>query len=759
MSEGRKNYNSHPNRMMLRRTLVLLILCGVCAFAVIALRLFKLQVLEHDFYESRAISQQLRSTTITAHRGTIYDRNGRVLAMSATADTIYISPVEIAVYNEDIDLIAEGLAEILGLDAQSIAEKARDRSSWYKTVAVKVDRDTAESVRSFKNQHGLNGIKIETDTKRYYPGGSLAAHVIGFVGMENSGLSGIEAYYNTGLTGRNGRVVRAKNSAGTDMLFTNFEDYRDARSGNDHILTIDAGLQYYLEKHLKQAVIDYDVRNGAGGIIMDVNTGAILAMASLGDFDLNDYQAVDAQTTQEILTQPDAEKRREMLYAAQQKQWRNKALSDTYEPGSTFKIITLAMALDSGAVTMNDGFYCGGSVAVTGRNSPVKCWKSGGHGSQTLIQSLQHSCNVAFVNIGLRVGAETFYKYAHEFGFFDKTGLDLYGESGSIWWDEKIFFNRENLSQLAAASFGQTFNITPLQLITAVSACVNGGSLMKPYILSEVRDADGNTLSITEPVHVRQVISPETSALVREALEKVVGDKNEGTGRNAAVAGYRIGGKTGTSEKVAQNLENDQKEYIVSFIGVAPMDDPRIAVLVLLDTPSSETGIYISGGQMAAPTVGKIFADALPYLGISPQYSQEELKSLSRTVPNTEGLSVDKARQTLQGAELTARVIGEGTHVSAQLPEAGKQIAPGSAVLLYTENAPETDSTSVPELLGMTEKEAVQALAEKNLFLYVQASGASDGVVSAQSISAGSRVQAGAVVGVMLTDPTELGRY
>ena len=282
---------------------------------------------------------------------------------------------------------------------------------------------------------------------------------------------------------------------------------------------------------------------------------------------------------------------------------------------------------------------------------------------------------------------------------------------------------------------------------------------MKPYILSEVRDADGNTLSITEPVHVRQVISPETSALVREALEKVVGDKNEGTGRNAAVAGYRIGGKTGTSEKVAQNLENDQKEYIVSFIGVAPMDDPRIAVLVLLDTPSSETGIYISGGQMAAPTVGKIFADALPYLGISPQYSQEELKSLSRTVPNTEGLSVDKARQTLQGAELTARVIGEGTHVSAQLPEAGKQIAPGSAVLLYTENAPETDSTSVPELLGMTEKEAVQALAEKNLFLYVQASGASDGVVSAQSISAGSRVQAGAVVGVMLTDPTELGRY
>ncbi len=758
MAEG-KSTNSHPSRMMLRRTLFLLILCGAAAFAVIALRLFRLQIVDHELYESRAIEQQLRSTTITAHRGAIYDRNGRTLAMSATADTVYLSPVEIAVNGEDVDLIADGLAEILQQDRESIAEKARDRSAWYKTIAAKVDAETAEKVRAFKNEHGLNGVKIETDTKRYYPGGSLAAHVIGFVGTENSGLSGIEAYYNTGLTGVNGKVVRAKNSAGTDMLFTNFEDYRDAVSGNDHILTIDAGLQYYLEKHLSQAVIDYDIQNGAGGIIMNVNTGEVLAMASLGNFDLNDYQAVDDETVQRLLAEPDETVRREELARAQQKQWRNKALSDTYEPGSVFKIITLSMALEEGVVNKGSGFYCGGSVAVPGRTSPAKCWKSGGHGSQTLIQALQHSCNVAFVNIGLRVGAENFYKYARAFGFFDKTGLDLYGESGSIWWPEEVFFNKDNLSQLAAASFGQTFNITPLQLITAVSACVNGGELMKPYILKEVRDADGNVLSVTEPTAVRRVISEETSATVREALEQVVGDKVEGTGKNAAVPGYRIGGKTGTSEKVAQNAAAGYKEYIVSFLGVAPMDDPQIAVLILLDTPSSESGIYISGGQMAAPTVGRIFADALPYLGIAPQYTEAEMRSLSRTVPELAGRTVQQARTELKNAGLEARIIGGGETVLSQLPEPGSAIAPGSAVILYTERTDLPGPATVPDLTGATAEEAAAALLEQGLFLERSGTDTPAAVVTVQSVPAGSTVRPGTVIEATFTDSSELGQY
>ena len=757
---GKGNYSKRPSRTMLRRALFLLIICGVVAFGVIGVRLFQLQIIDHELYESQAIDQQLRSTTITAHRGTIYDRNGKVLAMSATADTVYISPVEIAIYDEDIDLIARGLSNILGVDYDSVVEKANDRTSWYKTIAVKIDQDTADLVRRFKNEHELNGVKIETDTKRYYPGGTLAAHIIGFVGTDNSGLSGIESYYNSELTGTNGKVVRVKNSAGTDMLFTNFEDYRDAESGNDHVLTIDSGMQYYLEKHLKQAVIDYDVQNGAAGIIMNVNTGEVLAMASLGDFNLNDYQAVDDKTMTQILAEPDINIRKQILSTAQLLQWRDKPLSDTYEPGSVFKIITLSMALEEGVVSESDTFYCGGSVPVLGRNSPVKCWKSGGHGSQTLIQALQHSCNVAFVNIGMRVGADNFYKYAKAFGFFDKTGLDLYGESSSIWWNESVFCNKDNLSQLAAASFGQTFNITPLQLITAVSACVNGGNLMKPYILKEVHAPDGSVVSVTEPTLVRQVISEKTSATVRYALERVVGDNTQGTGRNAAIAGYSIGGKTGTSEKVAQDVAGGDKEYIVSFIGVAPAENPEIAILVLLDTPSNKTGIYISGGQMAAPTVGKIFADVLPYMGISPTYTEEELADMNRTVPDLVGLTIEDAQAQLKKLDLKTRIDGLGGTVTAQLPQVGSLIAPGSAVILYAGQSPSAESTAVPDVFGMSFAEAEIALEQKGLFIRRSSAGAAQGgTVSTQSIPADTMMLRGTVIEVTLVDLSELGRY
>ncbi len=757
--EKNERFNRPPGRRMLRRTLFLLLFFGVFGFGVVAVRLYQLQIMDHEFYESRAIEQQLRSTTITAHRGTIFDTNGNVLAMSATADTIYISPVEIAIYEEDIDLIAENLSEILGVDYESIVDRANDRSSWYKTIATKVDEETAEQVRAFKNEYDLNGVKIETDTKRYYPNGTLASHVVGFVGAENLGLSGIESFYNESLTGTNGSVVRAKNSAGTDMLFTNFEDYRDAESGNNHVLTIDSGLQYYLEKHLEQAVIDYDIQNGAGGIIMNVNTGEILAMASLGNFDLNNYQAVDDEIMEEILAEPETENRSQMLTDAMQLQWRNKALSDTYEPGSTFKIITLAMALEEGLVSKDDSYYCSGSVSVLGRTTPAKCWKTEGHGAQNLIQSFQHSCNVAFVNIGVEVGAETFYKYAKDFGFFEKTGIDLYGESGSIWWDESIFYSEDNLSQLAAASFGQTFNITPLQLITAASAAVNGGYLYEPFVLKEVWSSEGELIAITEPSQIRQVVSEETSAVVREALEAVVGDKIEGTGKNAYVPGYRIGGKTGTSEKVAQDAAGGDKEYIVSFLGVAPIDDPEIALLILLDTPSTETGIYISGGQMAAPTAGKIFADALPYLGVEPVYTPEEMKELTRTVPVLEGLSVSEAQSALERAGLSNRVVGDGETVTEQMPKAGAMIAPDSAVILYLGETAEDGEAIVPNVSGMSFEDAEIELSKSGFFIRRGTAGSFEGTVSAQSFRAGVLAPKGSVVEVTLTDSSDLGRY
>ena len=761
-----------PNRMMLRRTLFLLSVCGAAAFVVLAARLYYLQIVRHDELEARAIAQQVRETTVSAPRGTIYDAKGEVLAMSAGVDTIYLSPAEIAQNNEDAGAIAAGLAEILGLDYDAVYAKTQNTRSWYEVVARKAEEDVATAVREFKEEGGYTGIKLEADTKRYYPNGSLAAHVIGFVGTDNTGLGGIEAKYDKVLSGTNGYVMRSTTAAGTDMLYTSWEDYFDAVPGSDMVLTIDAGIQYYVEKHLAQAVEDYDIQNGAAAICMEVDTGAILAMASLGNFDLNDYQTISGEAMAEIdaAASGDAE-RAELIAAAQQLQWRNKAISDTYEPGSTFKIITLAMALEEGVVDMNSSFYCGGSTSVLGRSTPVRCWKSGGHGSQTLTQAVQHSCNVAFVNIGQRIGEERFYDYAEAFGFFERTGdssaqltgttgIDLGGESGSIWWSEDVFCNPENLSQLAAASFGQTFNITPLQLITAVSACVNGGYLMQPYLVQSTTSPDG---AVTEhdSTPVRQVISEETSAKVRRILEQVVGDSTEGTGRNAYVAGYRIGGKTGTSTKTTEEIAGN-KEYIVSFIGFAPADDPQIALLVLLDNPSSESGIYVSGGQMAAPVVGKMMADILPYLGLEPEYSDSELQTMDRAVPDVMGLSIAEAQSKLAESGLSCRIIGSGGAVTSQLPAANSVIASGSEVLLYADAAP-TGGGSVPNLNGMTYCQAREALAAMGLFIGSDSSvtDADNQLVSGQDIRAGTSAKAGTVITVTLYENDEdmLGIY
>lgn len=761
-----------PNRMMLRRTLFLLSVCGAAAFVVLAARLYYLQIVRHDELEARAIAQQVRETTVSAPRGTIYDAKGEVLAMSAGVDTIYLSPAEIAQNNEDAGAIAAGLAEILGLDYDAVYAKTQNTRSWYEVVARKVEEDVATAVREFKEEGGYTGIKLEADTKRYYPNGSLAAHVIGFVGTDNTGLGGIEAKYDKVLSGTNGYVMRSTTAAGTDMLYTSWEDYFDAVPGSDMVLTIDAGIQYYVEKHLAQAVEDYDIQNGAAAICMEVDTGAILAMASLGNFDLNDYQTISGEAMAEIdaAASSDAE-RADLIAAAQQLQWRNKAISDTYEPGSTFKIITLAMALEEGVVDMNSSFYCGGSTSVLGRNTPVRCWKSGGHGSQTLTQAVQHSCNVAFVNIGQRIGEERFYDYAEAFGFFERTGdssaqltgttgIDLGGESGSIWWSEDVFCNPENLSQLAAASFGQTFNITPLQLITAVSACVNGGYLMQPYLVQSTTSPDG-TVTEHDSTPVRQVISEETSAKVRQILEQVVGDSTEGTGRNAYVAGYRIGGKTGTSTKTTEEIAGN-KEYIVSFIGFAPADDPQIALLVLLDNPSSESGIYVSGGQMAAPVVGKMMADILPYLGLEPEYSDSELQTMDRAVPDVMGLSIAEAQSKLAESGLSCRVIGSGGAVTSQLPAANSVIASGSEVLLYADAAP-AGGGSVPNLNGMTYSQAREALAAMGLFIGSDSSvtDADNQLVSGQDIRAGTSAQAGTVITVTLYENDEdmLGIY
>lgn len=763
-----------PNRMMLRRTLFLMSVCGIAAFLALGARLCQIQIFQHDEYEAAAIAQQVRETTVSAARGTIYDRNGAILAISAGVDTVYISPAEIERNNEDKEAIARGLAEILDADYETILKKAGNTKSWYEVVARKVEAETAELVRKFKAEGGYVGIKIESDTKRYYPNGSLASHVIGFVGLDNTGLGGIESRYDSLLSGENGYVMRSTTAAGTDMLYQSYEDYVDAHNGDSLTLTIDAVIQSYVEKHLAQAVEDYDIQNGAAAICMEVDTGAILSMVSLGNFDLNDYQTISAEAEAEISAAAQSEEEYDELYAlAQQQQWRNKAISDTYEPGSTFKIITLTMALEEGVVNENSSFYCGGSMNVLGRGSPLKCWKYGGHGPQSLTQAVQHSCNVAFVNIGQLVGEEKFYEYAEGFGFIErtadtsrqltaKTGIDLGGESGSIWWSEDVFCNPENLSQLAAASFGQTFNITPIQLITAVSACVNGGRLMQPHLVQSVEDPQGNLVSQTEPQVVRQVVSEETSASVRRILEQVVSDQTEGTGHNAYVAGYRIGGKTGTSTKTTKEISGE-KEYIVSFIGFAPADDPEVAILVLLDDPSSESGIYISGGQMAAPVVGKMMADILPYLGYEPEYTDSELAAADKAVPELTGMSITQAKSALSESGLGCRVIGEGDTVTDQLPRAGAVIAAGSEVLLYAGQNPAPTTETMPDLRGLSYEAARQRLGELGLYLTAE-NGVTDPaaqLVSAQSTAPGEELAHGSVVGVTLyeNEASMLGEY
>ena len=768
-----KKEPASPNKMMLRRTLVLMIVCGIALFILLGWRLFQIQIIDHDMYEAAAVDQQLRETVVSAKRGSIYDRNMNLLAMSASVSNIYISPAEINSYNEDPALIAAGLSEILGIDFYTIYEKTQNISSWYVTIAKKVEDDVAEQVRAFKEAgyetvddsgktvtKQFQGIKIEEATKRYYPYSSLASHVIGFVGADDYGLAGIEYYYDDVLSGTDGRIVRATTAAGTDMLFTNFEDYYDAEDGSSLVLTVDETIQYYLEKHLEQAIEDYDLQDGAAGIVMEVNTGAILGMASMGNFDLNNYLEVGEEAQERVNSVIDEDTKNAILVEERQSQWRNKAISDTYEPGSTFKIITLAMALESGAVTMDSNFYCGGGMTVAGRTSELNCWRTGGHGAETLTEAVMNSCNIAFVNIGQQVGAERFYEYARAFGFFETTGIDLTGESSSLWWDEDTFFDPYNLSQLAAASFGQTFNITPLQLITAVSAVANGGNLMKPYIVSRILDEDGSVLEQHEPMLVRKVISEETSRKCCEILEQVVGN-SAGTGKNAYVAGYRVGGKTGTSENVVYEVLTGEKQYIVSFIGIAPADDPEVAVLVLLKNPGPENTVYVSGGQMAAPTVGAIMADILPVVGVEPEYSEAEAALVDRTIPRLVGKNIADAQAALTEAGLSYRVEGNGATVTSQMPKSGVTVAAGSEIVLYCGVEPEAETVEMLDLIGLDYETARIRLGWSGL--YIKGEGAlfegSTAFISKQSIEAGEETAKGTVVRVSLSDSSNLGRY
>ena len=730
------------NRIIQTRSFVLMILMGVVMFVLLFFRLFDLQITRHEELQSKAVNQQTRRTVVTASRGTIYDTAGNILAISSSAETIILSPLEINNALNDTenpvtwtkDSLAAGLAEILGKDAASIRKRMDNVKSQYELIQLRADEEVAAKVRAYVEENKISGVHLVADTKRYYPYGSLAAQVIGFVGDENTGLYGLEAYYEKELEGQSGLVISAKDQAETDMLYT-YEQYFAAKNGSDLTLTLDTTIQYYLEKGLEAMTDKFSAANGASGIVMNAKTGGIMAMASYPNYDLNDFLTVSDQTLQERI-----ERGESTLADMQLLQWRNKALNDTYEPGSTFKILTLSAALEEGVVDKTTTVNCGGSVNISGYT--IHCSNKNGHGLQTLVQSVGNSCNPAFINYGLRIGNEKFYEYMRSFGLMNTTGIDLGGEAVGVFAADSSFTQLD----LACYAFGQNFTVTPLTLISAQAACVNGGYLHTPYLVERITDSDGNVTYRHDSTPVRQVISEQTSATVRECLEYVVAS---GTGKNGQVAGYRIGGKTGTADK------GQTGDVVVSFLCFAPADDPQVIMLITMDTPSRATGTYVSGGNMVAPTASTVMAEILPYLGIEPSYSAEELLGMDTTVPNVIGSTVEQAKEKLKERALSYKIVGDGDTITDQTPAGGAIIPGKSTVILYASAAKPTDKCVVPHLLGKTPSEANTAATAAGLLIRFSGTTGSESSairVLSQSIDEGTEVDAGTVITVQLGD-------
>ena len=795
------------NQIVRSRTVLVMLLLGIVTFAALFWRLYDLQIRQHAELQEKAISQQTRSAVVSASRGTIYDRNLNTLAISATAETVLVSPLDIEKSVEsqkeeqakaaqkaadkgqdytppvlrDQSYIARGLSRILGLEQGAIEERMEKTNSQYEILKKKTDQTISDEVRRFingeidpegnevpeKQRVKLRGVWLQPDSKRYYLYSSLASGVIGFVNGDGIGSVGLEVKYDDTLTGTAGYTISARNASGSELLY-NYEQYYDAENGHSLVLTLDANVQLSLENGLENMLKKYDAKNGGTGIVMDVNTGAIIAMASYPNYDLNDYstifdaalqkkldadlEKIDANRSTYESEKAYADARAKAINSAMQSQWRNKCIDSTYEPGSTFKPITLAAALEEGKVSKSSTFYCGGYTTVPGWSDRIWCSNHSGHGQQTLIEAVGHSCNPAFIKMGLSIGTETYYKYLKSFGLMDKTGIDMIGEVKGLFVDED-YFNSQVVS-LASYSFGQTFNVTPIELIRAQAACINGGYLYEPYIVDQVLDEDDNVLSQHDTTPVRQVISEETSAIVREALEYVV---SSGSGKNGQVAGYRIGGKTGTADKTG--TRKTTREVVVSFMCFAPADDPQYIMLLTMDTPSRNTGTAVYGGTMVAPTASQIMGEILPALGIEPDYSAEELSGADAAVPYVEGKTAEEAKAALKSAGFTYRTVGSGETVTDQIPAGGAIVPNNASVVLYLGAEKSDTPSTVPDVTGKTPTEANKALTNAGLIMKVAgATSASGGSVTAisQSAEAGSQLPAGSVVtvrfGVRTTD-------
>lgn len=789
-----KKKDHRANRSLLRRIIVLMTLFGFLLFIPMAAQLWKLQILQYDEWTERAADNQTRDVSVSANRGSIYDASGHTLAVSATVYNLVMSPKDVvqqvnelakktkelqdesgdpddakvkAALEETRALIIDFLVDEFDLDEDRLRTSMEKTSSQYEVLVRELEDEETEPVKEFIEENKSLGmsamISLVPTPKRYYAYSSVGSHLLGYMGYtedsgdQKVGRQGLERRYNDELTGKRGRMVTARTGANFRML-SNYENFYDAENGGSLTLTMDVSVQALAEQMLQEGIESYDVQEGGFVIAMNPQTGGIYAMASSPDFDPNNYSAILDSLLLDGLEETaeeygeDSDEYGDAVTAARNKQWRNKAVSDTYEPGSTFKPLTVAAALEEGVISMSDTFYCSGATEIGGHL--IHCHKRGGHKLQTLTEVLENSCNCGLMEIAQRLGAETFWDYLEDYGLFEKTGIDLGGEENSVFWSQgrDYFVSANGLSSLAVASFGQTFRVTPIQMITAFASVINGGHLLQPYLVEKISDSDGNTIYSHEVTEVRQVISETTSEKIRTMLESVVAN---GTGGNAYMAGYRIGGKTGTSEKIDQKDSND---VIVSFMGFAPADDPQVLVLVALDSPKKNggssygpSGTYVSGGSMAAPIAGQLIASILDNMGIEKQYTADELSGKDTVVPSLAGLDLSGAEKKLSEKGLSCRTVGTGSVVTGQIPAGGLSVPGGSTVVLYMGEEVPTEQVEVPNLFGMSPAKVKEELESRGLFLRangVSADYSSDVTASHQSLDPGVTVAPGTVVEV-----------
>lgn len=742
---------------MWRKALLLTAALVFVGFGAVVISLFRWQIVRGEEMSIAALDQSLRSTTLSAMRGTIYDATGKVLAQSASVWTVVLEPASFADYDDPEGTrqkVASGLAAILDMDEEEVYEKTQG-SSYFVYLKRRVETSVRDEINEFLEAEGISsGVRLIEDYKRYYPYGTVASTVLGFTGTDGQGLEGLELQYDTQLRGTAGRLISSRNALGTDMPFE-YEQYVEAQDGNNLVLTIDETVQSILEKYLAEGVDQFNVKNGAVAIMMDVNTGAILGLATTPTYDPNDPFTIYDEDLQAQIDALSGEEQDQAFNEAQLKQWRNKAVSDTYYPGSVFKMCTYAMGLEEGVVTEQTTYTCTGSVLVDGWDDPIHCWRHSGHGLETFRDGLCNSCNPYTIYIGQLLGGETFTKYREAFGFTESTGIDLPGEAVTLYHSAIELINTP--SNLAVESFGQNFSITPLHMITAAAAIANGGYLVTPHVVDRVVDQDGNIVQTADTSYRRQVISEETSAAITDILQQNV---ESGSATGGYVAGYRICGKTGTSEKVDKWNEDrtQDMEYIASYCGFAPAEDPQYALLVFFDEPDDDTnGGYNGGNAVAGPYFAKMMEEILPYLGVEAQYNEEEYANLDTVAPTVTGLTLEEAYAKLDEAGLTYSVIGDESDssitVTAQVPEAGGAVPKDGQVVLYTNGYDEASTyVTVPSFLGYDVTNASYLASINGLQISVSGSSSSTATVTAQSVAEGEQVQQGTVITLTFVD-------